>query len=91
MARSRYLRWTDDEDEIVRRYYPVVGARWRGWHHLLPERELTSDIVAHRAMRLGVRCDSQFRYGKGKRAAQSKAEAMAVMDGHRLEFTRSAE
>lgn len=44
--------WTEGEDRLVTMCYPSRGARWDGWHELLPER--SSEAIATRARRLGV-------------------------------------
>ena len=73
---SRCMRWTDREDEAIRTFYPIVGGRWKGWAKLMPDRMPSYDSVIHRAGALGVRCDSRFRYGKGKSKAEKIADAM---------------
>lgn len=72
MARA----WTKAEDDLIRKFYPIVGGRWKGWAKLMPERMPRHDAIAHRAMALGVRCEHAFRYGKGKRRAEILAESM---------------
>lgn len=64
---GRWRRWTPEEDDLVRRYYPENGARWRGWRVLMPERDPTYDDISHRARALGVRCNHRFKYGEGRR------------------------
>jgi hypothetical protein len=73
---SKHQPWTDEENELIRTFYPVAGARWRGWGKLFSDREVTFDSIAHQASKLKVRCTSSFRYGKGKGKAERKADAM---------------
>lgn len=72
----RWARWTDEEDDAIRRFYPIVGGRWRGWARLMPDRMPSNDVIAHRAKALGVKCRSKFSYGMGKAEAERLAESM---------------
>lgn len=68
--------YTKREDDLIRRFYPVIGSRWSGWARLMPDRMPSHDTIAHRAKTLGVRCEHHFRYGEGKRRAEILAESM---------------
>ena len=45
------FKWTNEEDEIIRKYYPKNGANTV--HKILPNRELKS--IQQRAFKLGVK------------------------------------
>lgn len=48
-------RWSMDEDELIRRWYPEKGPSWEKWAEMLPGR--TYKAINVRAGRIGVRCD----------------------------------
>ena len=49
----RKTQWTTDEDEAIRKHYPVHGTAWDGWSRHLPGR--SAKQIAWRAGKLGVR------------------------------------
>lgn len=52
-------RWTPEEDETVRRHYPLHGPQWSGWDELLPGRSYSA--IVSRAGRLGVALAPELR------------------------------
>lgn len=48
------MRWSADEDEAIRSYYPRHGGAWEWWDVVLPNR--TYAAINSRAVALGVRC-----------------------------------
>lgn len=48
-------RWTPEEDEAIRKFFPQHGADWDGWERLVPGR--TRSAIKGRANRLCVRTD----------------------------------
>lgn len=50
-------RWTPEEDEAIRKSFPVYGADWVGWATLLPGR--TRSAIKVRAARLCVRTNER--------------------------------
>lgn len=58
IERRKWRRWTKDEDDLIRKYYPIHGGTWDGWAKLMPERKPTENDLHSRAHKLGVK-----RYG----------------------------
>lgn len=75
MAR-KHDPWTAEEHDLIRRFYPIVGGSWSGWAELFPNRMPSTNSICQQAHRLGVSCESQFRYAKGKKQAVERADAM---------------
>lgn len=55
IGRRNWLRWTPEEDEILRTWYPSRGASWDGWAKLMPDRKPSASSIHNRAWRLGVK------------------------------------
>lgn len=46
------MRFTEEDDANIRRYYPTKGMKWDGWATLVPNHNVQS--IASRANRLGL-------------------------------------
>lgn len=46
------MRFTEEDDASIRRYYPIKGMKWDGWESLIPNHNTQS--IAARANRLGI-------------------------------------
>ena len=55
IERRKWRRWTAEEDDLIRRYYPKHGGVWDGWARLMPERCPTENDLHARAHKLGVK------------------------------------
>jgi hypothetical protein len=55
IQRRSWRKWTEEEDELIRLYYPEHGPSWSGWAKLMPERDASKDSIAHRANHLGIK------------------------------------
>lgn len=64
-------RWTPEEDEALRRLYPMHGSRWDGWEGALPGR--TGPAVMTRAHALGVRAWRESRWTPEEDAALERS------------------
>ena len=53
MAKSP--NWTEEEDGLLRKWYPEKGPRWERWAELLPRR--TYKGINMRALKIGVSCN----------------------------------
>lgn len=54
IKRRKWRKWTQEEDDLIREYYPTHGAAWSKWQKLMPERMPNEDDLHTRANRLGV-------------------------------------
>lgn len=48
------MKWSQEEIEILRTYYPHHGCAWTEWRYLLPHR--TSSAIGGMAFKLGIKC-----------------------------------
>jgi hypothetical protein len=53
------MRWSTEEDETIRTYYPKHGTVWEWWDVVLPDR--TQNAIQSRAIYLGVRLGDRGR------------------------------
>lgn len=58
IERRKWRRWTAEEDDLIRKYYPINGGSWAGWYRLMPERNPSASDIHTRAHKLGIK-----RYG----------------------------
>lgn len=72
MARRR--KWTSEEDEQVRRWYPEMGPGWDGWSRFLRGRTYKS--ITKRAGELGVRC--KYRGPKSWTKSEDQVAVLAL-------------
>ena len=54
IRRRKWQRWTEEEKDAIRTWYPSKGGAWDGWERVLPGRDLTVDDIQQAAHRLGV-------------------------------------
>lgn len=74
---SGTVKWTPEEDDVLRRHYAEHGDRWHMWAELLPGR--TTKAIFQRAHRLGISHPRK----RGKDFALERAEMVAMADMHR--------
>lgn len=73
------MRWSAEEDEAIRRYYPENGASWEWWDVVLPNR--TYAAIKSRAVVLGVRRSERCRLSNHGQYVSMSAEMACAAIG----------
>ncbi len=70
------MRWSQEEIEILRTYYPHHGCAWQEWRQLLPYR--TSSAIAGKAFNLGIQCYPEIHQFAQAHGQQKYAKAESL-------------